>query len=366
MRKHLLFVVAHRPDRSPGQRFRFEQYLSYLESKGFTYEFSPLLPSPADDRDFYAPGNYPAKARILLHSLLTRWQNWRNLDRYDAVFMYREALMIGSTFFEKAFARAGARLLVDFDDAIWLPAVPESNPRLAWLKRPDKINEIMRLCDMVLVGNEYLADHARQYNACVKVVPTTVDTDRFSPLPRPERPFVEIGWSGSHSTVAHFRTVIPVLERIKQRYGDRVRFKLIGEPNFRHEALQLSGIAWSSATEVAELNTLDIGLMPLPDDLWAQGKCGLKGLTYMALEIATVMSPVGVNRQIIRHGENGLLAANEQAWFEALCSLIENPDQRKQLGQAARRTVVAQYSVVAQRDRYVQFLDELLAMPKQR
>jgi glycosyltransferase involved in cell wall biosynthesis len=94
--------------------------------------------------------------------------------------------------------------------------------------------------------------------------------------------------------------------------------------------------------------------MPLPDDKWAKGKCGLKGLTYMALEIPTVMSPVGVNTEIIKDGENGFLASTNNEWFEKLCVLIENPELRIKLGKAGRKTVVEKYSVQANKNKYLE------------
>lgn len=354
----ILFLVAHRRDRSPGQRFRFEQYLDYLTEQGFQCDFSPIIPTAQDDDVFYGQGNYFRKGMIFLNSIFIRLKDIRRANDYDIVFMYREALMIGSTFFEKQLAKTKAKLIVDFDDAVWLPVVSQNNRALAWLKRADKINDIMRLSDAVWVGNDYLAQYAGQFNENVQIVPTTVDTERFKPQPKQPHNTVQIGWTGSHSTLPHFVFLIPILEKLKEKYGNAISFKVIGDKNFKHQQLDIQAIAWTSESEVQELSTLDIGLMPLPDDEWTRGKCGLKGLTYMALEIPTVMSAVGVNKDIIQDGENGFLANTEAEWIEKLSLLIENPALRTQLGINGRETVVKHYSVVSQRPRYLEFLTQ--------
>ncbi|HCA82297.1 MAG TPA: glycosyl transferase family 1, partial [Flavobacteriales bacterium] len=167
---------------------------------------------------------------------------------------------------------------------------------------------------------------------------------------------VVIGWSGSLTTIKHFRIAVPVLKKLREHYGDRIRFKVIGHAGFSEEELGIRGTAWSSERELEELQEIDIGIMPLPDDEWSKGKCGLKGLVYMSIGIPSVMSPVGVNTQIIRHGENGFLAGTEAEWFEILSLLIESPELRKQIGSSGRQTVVENYSVLANRENYLNIL----------
>jgi glycosyltransferase involved in cell wall biosynthesis len=183
----------------------------------------------------------------------------------------------------------------------------------------------------------------------------------YAPPKRSSFERVCIGWSGSLTTIQHFDLVIPVLRRLRERYGDRVRFKVIGDAGYRLDDLDITGTAWRADTEVGDLSEIGIGIMPLPDDDWAKGKCGLKGLQYMALEIATVMSPVGVNTEIIDHGRNGFLASTEDEWFERLSELVESADLRARLGAAARETVVSHYSVESQKDRYVDLFEGVLA-----
>ncbi len=104
---------------------------------------------------------------------------------------------------------------------------------------------------------------------------------------------------------------------------------------------------WSLKTEIADLAQFDIGVMPLPDDEWAKGKCGFKALQYMALSIPSLVSPVGVNVQIIEDGKNGFICSSESDWVNRLEFLINQPDERRKIGDQGRATVEKGYSVIS-------------------
>ncbi len=345
----ILFVAAHRPQRSPSQRFRFEQYLDLLAAAGYEYDYSWLI-DEADDAIFYQPGNMVNKARVFVKSWIRRLKDTLSAGNYDIVFVHREAFMTGSTLFERLIKKSGAKLVFDFDDAIWHYDVSDANRKLGWLKRPSKTKDIIRISDMVIAGNNYLATYAGALNKNVEVIPTTIDTDYHKPKLlhdwNPES--VCIGWTGSLTTVKHFRMIEPVLLRLKRKYGNKVRFKLIGDASYYQPEIDLRGTAWKLSSEVDDLSDIDIGIMPLPDDEWAKGKCGFKGLQYMAMEIPAVLSPVGVNTEIIQHNVNGFLASSPDDWEYLLSLLLENPAERRRLGVEARKVIEMKYSVHAQ------------------
>jgi glycosyltransferase involved in cell wall biosynthesis len=360
----ILFVALHRPNRSPSQRFRYEQYINYLEQNGFICDFSFVIHAK-DDSYFYGAGQYLKKLKIVLKSLAIRLRDvWRAND-YDIIFVQREALMLGTSFFEWCYAQSRAKLVFDFDDSIWLHTVSDNNKALGFLKNAHKTKEIISIADRVFAGNRYLATYAEQFNTDVKIIPTTVDTEKFCPINpakkfSPQKTPIEIGWTGSFSTIEHLRFGLPFLYKIAEKYGNQVSFKVIGDSNFYDEKLNIRGLAWNSLTEVEDLQSIDIGIMPLPDDEWTRGKCGFKGLTYMSLAIPTIMSPVGVNNEIITHSKNGFLASTEEEWVAVLSLLIENPQLRQTIGLAGRQTVIDWYSVLAQQDNYLKYLKELV------
>ena len=355
----ILFLAVHAPDRAPGQRYRFEQYLPYLRERGVQCDHSWVLDG-AGAKVLYNRGNFPAKALLGVRTLLKRAIEIPSLRRYDVVFVQREAAFIGGPFVERAAKLLGAKLVYDFDDAIWMRDVSQFNRRFAWLKNLNKVPKIIAMSDLVLAGNQYLADYARRHNPRVTVVPTTIDTDKYvlASAPRPEGPIC-IGWTGSFSTIRNLETALPALRRVRAKYGDRVRFKVIGDPSFKDEALGVVGLPWRSETEVADLRDVDIGIMPLPDEEWTRGKCGLKGLQYMALAIPTVMSPYGVNPEIITAGQNGFLPGSDDDWVETLSRLIEDPALRTRIGAAGRQRALEAYSVRAWRETYYDLLTGL-------
>ena len=355
----ILFVAAHRLNRSPSQRFRFEQYISYLEENGFESDFSYLI-EEKDDKRFYSPGNYFLKFSVLLRSYRKRNNSVRDIDKYDIVFIQREAFMTKSIKFEKAFSNSNAKVIFDFDDSIWISNVSEANKKLNFLKDPNKTLKIISLSDMVFAGNQYLSDYASKYCNNVKIVPTTIDLKEYKRIPDFTTDRICIGWSGSVTTIQHFEYAIPFLLKIKEKHKDRVCFSVIGDANYVNTQLDIKGIGWKFEDEVKELSKFDIGIMPLPDDEWANGKCGLKGLQYMALEIPTIMSPVGVNSEIISHGENGFLATIVEEWVTHISALIESEELRKKMGVEARKTVKEKYSVESQKQNYLNYFNEVL------
>ena len=357
MRK-VLIITNHYPDRSPGQRFRFEQYLSYLRSNGLQVDVSFLL-NEKDDKTFYSKANYAGKIRIAFKSLFIRIKDLMRASQYDVVFIFREAIFFGTPFFEKRFARK-SKVVFDFDDSIWIPNVSAANRAFSILKNSAKTSCIIKVSDLIFAGNDYLANYARQFNNNVVIIPTTIDTEEYKPSEKVPKDRVCIGWSGSITTIEHFETGLDAYIKIKRKYGDKIYFKVIGDSRYVNEELGIKGMPWKKDDELKELNEIDIGIMPLPDSEWAKGKCGLKGLQYMALGIPTIMSPVGVNSEIIKDGENGFLAFNDSEWVEKLSLLIDSFDLRKKIGAAGYRTVEDKYSVHANQDLYLNYFKGLI------
>ena len=252
MTKRLLLIVHHRPNRSPGQRFRIEQFLPYLEKAGYEVTFSNII-SEKDDRTFYSHGHYFGKLMFVIKSFFHRMK--------DA----RQAL--GTTIFERKFAKSGVPMIFDFDDSIWLNDTSEGNQNLAWLKRTEKTDDICKIATMVSVGNQYLADYAKQFNDNIFILPTVINTNYHNPTEKRSHNGICIGWTGTQTTLKHYETAFSVLKRIKEKYGDKVYFKVItNTTNWQSEIPDTKIVQWSAQNEIDELCEFDIGIMPLPDD----------------------------------------------------------------------------------------------------
>lgn len=357
--KKVLIIANHRKNRSPGQRFRFEQYINFLEQNGYKIDLSFFI-SANDDKYFYQPGHYLKKIKVIIKSYFIRLNNLLNCNKYEIVFIFREALITRSIFFEKAFSKR-SKTIFDFDDSIWIPNVSEANKKYNWLKNSDKTSKIISFSHMIFAGNSYLANYAFNFNKNIKIVPTTIDTNEYKKTNTSKsNNKICIGWSGSVTTIQHFNYAIPVLTIILEKYKDQIEIKVIGDNNYINNELGITGLAWIKEDEIKELSSFDVGIMPLPDDEWANGKCGLKGLQYMALEIPTIMSPVGVNSEIIQDGINGFLASSETEWVDKLSQLIESPELREKMGKAGRKTVLEKYSVESQKYNYLKYFNELI------
>jgi glycosyltransferase involved in cell wall biosynthesis len=200
----------------------------------------------------------------------------------------------------------------------------------------------MGLSTAVCAGNSIIADFARSSCPNVGVVPTTIDVDGAYARRKQHAPGAElvVGWSGSRTTAQYLEAVLPVLARVAEQVP--MRLLVIGA-EVDHPGLRIECRPWRSDTEVDDLLDMDVGLMPLVDDEWTRGKCGLKALQYMALGIPCILSPVGVNAEIVTDAENGYWVRTEDDWHRSLDALTD-PELRERMGAAARLTVRERYS----------------------
>jgi len=349
----ILAVVPSVYDTSPGQRFRIEQWEPLLAEQGVSITYAPFE-TPELRAILYKPGNAAAKIGSVFRGLKQRNDSLANVRDYDLVYLFREAALLGPAWFERKIARSGVPMIFDFDDAVFESYKSPSNGYLSYLKFPTKTATSIKLSAHVMAGNPYLADYARRYNPNVTIVPTTIDTDKyvFEHMGEPYRGTLTIGWSGSFSTVQHLDTVREALQELAKR--QKFRLRVIGTPNYELPGVDVESLAWRSESEISDLSPIDIGIMPLPDDRWSKGKCGLKALQYMALGIPTVCSPVGVNTVIIKDGENGNIADGVDEWVAKLEALLLDAELRKRLGRVGRETVEREYSARSQAPRVLE------------
>ncbi len=337
----VLAVVPSVHDRSPGQRYRIEQWEPFLAAEGVDVDYASFETDRLHEL-LYAPGRYGAKAVEVAAGCLRRVGHAWRARGYDAVFLYREAALVGPAVFERWLGRFGPPVVYDFDDAIFVPYVSPTNAGLSRLKFAGKTATICRAASCVTVGNGYLAEYARRWNPRVEIVPTTIDLDRYHLADRPANARLVIGWTGTHSTYQHLDRLQRALIALREQHDFVLR--VIGPAEYRMAGVEVENRPWRSESEVDDLRGIDVGVMPLPDDPWSRGKCGAKALQYMGLGIPAVCSPVGVNTEIISHGVNGMLADGDDEWVAALGALLGSDPERRRLGAAGRETVERGFS----------------------
>lgn len=339
----LCALVPYPLNTVPGQRFRIEQWQPYLEKEGILVDFFPF----ADARLMqwlYQPGHWVKKAAGLMAAFARRIRQLPAARRYDVILIHRAICLFGPAALERVASVLNRPIIFDFDDAIFLLHTTEVNRWFGWLKFPGKTDAICRLSDHIVVGNTFLADYARRHNPSVTVIPSSVDTERFRPVDRASTSHhVVIGWTGSSTSQTYLEQFAPVLRQLVVRRQVEIRVHSDRPPVL--DGVPVSWRPWSPDTEAEEIAQFDIGIMPMPDELWAYGKCAMKALLYMACGVPTIAQAIGANCEVIQHGENGFLASTPEAWLAYLEALIDNPALRKKLGASGRRTVEQRYSM---------------------
>jgi len=320
----------------PSSRYRIYQYIPYLRESGIEVAVAPLfkegwfriLDLPQ------APLRAAAKGLYALMRLFVRICDLLKVGRYDLYCFEHQAFPYVPAFLEWFAQKLNPNMLLEFDDAIYLT-----------LLHKRKIPRLIRMSKHVIVGNEFLKDYALKFNPNVTVVPTVIDTDRYSPKKvYRSQGKLNIGWVGLAYNLPYVQKLVRMLQKLKGEIGD-FKFTMICSKGLEIDGVDIIFKSWSYDDEAKDIRNLDIGIMPLADDDWAKGKCGLKLLQYMACGVPVVASPVGVNNEIVKDGVNGFLAATDDEWLEKLSFLARDEELRRRLGQMGRETVQKSFSL---------------------
>jgi glycosyltransferase involved in cell wall biosynthesis len=358
-----LLVLASKPaGMSPSQRYRFEQWASHLaRDHRITLDFAPFE-SEALAGLLYQPGHVAEKALRTLGGFGRRAAVLPRARHYDVIVIHREAALIGPALYEHLLAWTGKPIIYDFDDAIWSPGQAWKNGFFSRLHFTAKTSTICRLASAVTVGNDYLASYASARNENVFIVPSTIELADYPEIAEAEGDgrFI-VCWTGSISTLVHFEHARAALERLAAVVPLTVKVICSQPPERPIAGAETRFVSWSADREAAEVGDCHVGIMPLPDDEVSRGKGGMKLLQYMATGRPVVASPVGVNSEIIRPGDNGLLAGSTDEWLDALLSLERDSALRHQLGRAARRTVENGFTARSSAAKFACVVEKVLA-----
>jgi glycosyltransferase involved in cell wall biosynthesis len=356
--KNILFLSTYPMGEAPSQRFRYEQYLPLLTKHNITYTHEPFLDKKAWNT-LYLQGKIIQKVIGILRGFARRFVLLFSLKKYDAVFIHREASLIGPPIFEWYITHiAKKKVIYDFDDAIWLPNFSEANRFFHPIKMYNKVNKIMQWSSKISAGNSYLAEYARRQNPNAKITinPTTIDTENYhNKIKNQNTDKLVIGWTGTHTTMKYLDFLVPILAELEKKYT--FDFLIISNqaPDIQLNCVKYK--KWQKDTEIDDLLLMNIGVMPLVEDKWSAGKCGFKALQYMALGIPAVISPIGVNTKIVDEGVNGYLCSTAEEWRTCLENLMKDPSLRIKLGEQARKKIIECYSVQSNKVNFLALFD---------
>ena len=339
----ILFLVPH-PIEAASYRYRVHQFLPYLDEAKISYRVRPFV-SEKFYKILYKKGHLIRKIYFTLKGLGGRLRDLLSLPQYDLIFIHLETSPFPALIIERIAKLLGKPIIFDFDDAIFLKRRYATHRFRNLLRSHRQPSKLIRLSTRVLVCNPYLADFARQHiePSSVTVLPTVIDTRKFT-LKKPANPIPVIGWIGMHTTFPYLEAIQDILSVLAQRYT--FKLKIVGAP----QSVAIPGVTiiqkeWKREEEISDYYSLDIGLYPLMDPQWDQGKASFKALLYMASYVPCVASNIGRNRDVIADGVNGYLVDNKQQWLRRIEALLKSPDLRQRIARMGRETVETRFSM---------------------
>lgn len=331
-----LFLTLY-PESVASSRYRVHQFLPYLRANDV--ECTVACPFTQEEYTRLRAKAAEGHARSYhLHEARMRALQILGARKYDVVFLQKAVMSAYVRGFAPQLRLRAPKLIYDIDDAVHIEPPVSLPVRWQRIEQPDQGTWLFQNADRVLTGNAWLRDEALAAGGRAEIFHTVVDTDRFVPAQTPPDTFV-VGWIGGPSTSAHVAPLAEVLNGL-----DDAQVRLIGA-NPVYAAIEKAWHRpWSFETEVQEVQSFAVGIMPLPKTEWARGKCALKALQYMACGIPCVATPFGAVCDIIEDGVNGLFAGSRAEWAIAL-ERLRDAKLRKRLGDAARQTVEERYSL---------------------
>jgi glycosyltransferase involved in cell wall biosynthesis len=319
-------------------RYRFYQYLPYLKSQGFDITVAPLL-----DNKYVA--NINQGKRDFSSVLVSYFHRLGRLIRdrnYDLFWIEKELLPMVPAWLEKVLI-GNIPYVVDYDDAQF-HMYDYYGSKLTKVLLAHKIDRVMANAKLVVAGNPYISDRAYQAGAKrVVIIPTVIDLERYSPKPigNNDGKTFNIGWVGSPGTSTYLRSIEPAFQELTRRHN--CTFTFVGAGSLTLDRLNLSIKKWQESTEVEYIQSFDVGIMPLDNTPWEQGKCGIKLIQYMACAVPVIGTPIGVNQEIVQHGVNGFQATDPDEWIDYLSRLAADPQLCQRMGAKGREMVESQY-----------------------
>lgn len=321
-------------------RFRAEQWAEPFREKKIELEIVPFFDGQTVARSLEGKGYAWS---FIFRATLLRLKWLVSARKYDCVWIYQEVLpYLPDHWILKLL---GIRFVHDVDDAYYLKHSRSKNLFFRYVVSR-KWKFYAKNAIATFAGSPALEEYFRSFGAKnVVTAPTVVSTNQYLPnteIPTRSRPVV--GWIGSPTTAPFLKTVSRALSDFQKKTGAEI--VVIGAAEgFTLEGCSIRPLRWSKNDEIAMIQSFDIGIMPLPDDEWSRAKCGFKLIQYMACGIPSIASPVGANLDIIRDGVDGLFAATQDEWLQALIRLAEDPEIRRKMAESARERAVAHYSL---------------------
>lgn len=351
----ILILCPYPEGVAAGQRLKYEQYLDDWRRAGFEVTVSSFM-DLALWNVVHKAGNTGAKIAGLLRGHRRRLRDLARIHDFDLVYVFMYVTPFGTTWMERLVRWRARAMVYDIEDNLLTDdGLPRSFRQ--WLKGRAKPRFLLESADHVVTASPFMVDRYRAVNArsAVTLIYPSVDTDAFRPRPGPSRTGKPIiGWTGTFSS----RPYLDLLRPVFQELARRIDYKLIVIGNFAYTlpGVDLEVLTWSREEEVTQMQRLEIGVYPLPNDDWVLGKAGLKVIQYMAFGLPSVSSNIGTATRQVTNGVDGFLVETEEEWVVTLERLCRDPDLRRRVGEAGRKQAIARYSRQATSAHYLAVL----------
>jgi L-malate glycosyltransferase len=356
--KKVLFITPYPKGFAPSQRLKFEQYYSSFESANYKVYHDSFI-----DIEFwsivYKNKFFLKKFIKTIHAYWNRFLLLFQIRNFDIIYIHLWYTPYGFPIFERIVTSIHKKVIYDIDDMVFLGHSSNANQSVMFLKGKNKMIFLMKKANHVITCTPHLDAFVRQFTYKTTDISSTINTDIYKPINSYSNDkTLTLGWSGSHSTSKYVYLIKDELLELSKKY--KFKLLIIGDTSFNIPGLDFEAIEWDESTEIKNLQRIDIGLYPLPDEQWVLGKSGLKALQYMSLGIPTVATAIGANFRVIEDGISGLLVESSYQWKDAIEQYILNPKLRKKHGLNGRKRVEILYSVNANKSVYLKCFNNLI------
>ena len=321
----------------PSTRYRFYQYQSYLEKEGININYTPFF---GDAYFKYALGKKGLIKALFLaayfpYVYLKRFFSLSKAINSNIIHLEYDLLPMQPSFLEILILKIIDKpVIVEYDDAIYLMAFYGS-----------KTATLTKRADLVIVGNNYLEDYSKKFNKTIKIIPTIIDFNIYGSYRKKSYDDLVLGWIGTSGNLKYLRQIEPALSELSKKFKFDIRVICNKSYIPTDKKLNVINVKWSLESYLKEMSKCTIGLMPLEDDEWARCKCAFKAIQFMSLGIPVIVSPVGMNQQVVSHEKDGFLAKDNNDWFNYLKQLLENKELRIKMGNFSQKKIIDNYNI---------------------
>ena len=350
-----IYFAPKYSSKAASSRYRVYSYLSYYKEAGLKFSVHPLL------GDWYIESLWRHQSKFLvlpqlIYHYITRIVSILFIPKSTIVYVGADLLPFFPPILEWYLHTRGVKYILELDDAIF-HRYDDNSHRIVRFLYSNKYRYVTKWASAIICGSGYLADYCKRWNDQVYLIPTSIDENKYNIVENDlEQKNLVVGWIGSPETSKYVLSIIPVIRELQKIV--EFEFHLIGFDRIYEDKLHgcdYKIIQWSSDTEVNDLGTFSIGIMPLDDSPFSRGKCAFKLIQYMAVGIPTVSTPMQSNIEVDK-GCGNLFASTPEEWRSCLLKLLTDNNLRRQIGKQNKEMCKKHFTIQHNSSKYLEII----------